>query len=52
MWENGTNEKYRTMVSKLVDSKKKIVIWAKMDELAKCIYFVLIKYGFIISKID
>ena len=45
MWKKDINEKYRIVVSKMVN-------WAKMDQLAKCVYFVLTENGFLISEID
>ena len=45
MWENGTNGKYRMVA-------RKIGKLGQMDWLAKCIYFVLTEYRFLISQID
>ena len=38
MWGKGTNDKYRTVISKVVN-------WTKIDRLAKCIYSELIEIG-------
>ena len=45
MWEKGTNDKYRMAVSKMVNQ-------AKIDRLAKCVYFVLTKIRFPFSEIN
>ena len=46
MWIDGTNDKYRTVASKLVNWEK-MINWAKKDRLTKCIYLVLTENRFL-----
>ena len=38
MWKKATNDKYGMVARKMVN-------WAKVDQLAKCIYFVCSRMG-------
>ena len=45
MWKDGTNDKYKTLV-------RKVVNWDNMDQLAKCTYLFLTANEFLISETD